>query len=159
MDERENNDKIGSFIQKLSVLDAGDRARLKRNAGKPLAESRNVLTLFYHLLPTGLPHQQEELYFLVATLYPVAEGGGSGDFGSALRNARVVSNSQGLDRRVEILLDSDLSQLPFRLRQAVHFLQSNRVRLNWPALLADLLYWSHPERFVQQRWAKSYFAK
>lgn len=158
MSQIENNEKVTEFIQRLEKLDAGDLARFKRNAGVSLAESRDVLGLFYRLLPYGISSQNEEAYFMVATLFPLAEKGGSGDFGAALRRAQLGSNKKGLDRRVEILLDSDRSQLPFRLRQAVHFLQSNRVRVNWTSLLQDLLFWSHPDRFVQQRWAKSYFA-
>jgi CRISPR system Cascade subunit CasB len=57
------------------------------------------------------------------------------------------------------LLDADEGQLAYRLRQAVHLLQANRIRVNWLQLLEDLLYWTHPNRFVQRRWAQSYFAK
>jgi CRISPR system Cascade subunit CasB len=151
--------QVQLFIDRLGKLQPGDRARLKRNAGRTLAESRKVMGLFYDLLPSGVPEQEYETYFLVATLYPLADGGGAGDLGAALRRAQVSRNRAGLDRRVEILLDADRTQLPFRLRQAVHFLHSNRVRVNWPQLLADLLYWTHPQRYVQQRWARSYFAE
>jgi CRISPR system Cascade subunit CasB len=70
---------------------------------------------------------------------------------------RDPKNPKGLDRRVEILLDSDLTQLPFRLRQAVHYLSSKRVAVNWQQLLQDLLRWSHASRIVQKSWARSYF--
>lgn len=149
---------VKKFVERLDSLDPGARARLKRNAGKSMAESRDALVLFYGLLPHGVPQYQEETYFLVATLYPLAEGGGRGDLGTALRRARQEKNAKGLDRRVEILLDADVSQLPFRLRQAIRFLASNRVRVNWPLLLQHLLHWTNPNRFVQQAWARSYFA-
>lgn len=158
MTDRELNPTVKKFVERLERLDPGERARLKRNAGKPLAESRDALVLFYSLLPQGVPHSQEEMYFLVATLHPLADGGGTGDLGTALRRARQEKYAKGLDRRVEILLDADESQLPFRLRQAIRFLASNRVRVNWPLLLQGLLSWTHPERFVQQTWARSYFA-
>jgi CRISPR system Cascade subunit CasB len=157
MSEREPNPKVAAFFQRLERLDAGGRARLKRRAGQPLAEGLDVLGLFYSLLPPGVPVLQEELYFLVATLYPLAESGGKGDLGATLYQARQPNNAKGMDRRVEILLDADETQLPFRLRQAIRLLQSNRVRVNWPGLLEDLLYWTHPERRVQKRWARSYF--
>ena len=151
---------IALFIGRLESLDPGDRARLKRNAGKTLAESHKVMGLFYHLLPPGLPGYHHESYFLLATLYPLAEGGSTGDLGSSLRRARLTAGSAaGLDRRVEILLDADRSQLPFRLRRAIHFLHSSRVRVNWPLLLSDLVSWNHPNRHVQQRWARSYFVE
>lgn len=154
------SDQIDAFFERLERLDAGGRARLKRNAGNSLAESRAALGLFYNLLPPGVPTYQEETYFMVATLYPLAEGDGQGNLGAALRRARTKDNAKGLDRRVEILLDADEGQLSFRLRQAIRFLHASRdrVRVNWPRLLEDLLRWNSPKRFVQEQWARSYFA-
>jgi CRISPR system Cascade subunit CasB len=158
MDEYQPDAKIKSFIEGINRLDPGERARLKRCAGQPLGEARSgALGLFYSLLPHGVPQAQEDLYFLVASLYPLAEAGGKGDLGASFRLARSDKNAPGLDRRVTHLLDADQGQLPFRLRQAVRFLHSNRVRVNWPLLLSDLLFWSHAERRVQRRWARSYF--
>jgi CRISPR system Cascade subunit CasB len=157
MAEQELSPQIQLFIEKLGRLDAGDRARLRRNAGRTLAEARNALGLFYRLLPPGVSEYQHATYFLVATIYPLAEGGAHGNLGESLRRARMVQNTAGLDRRIEILLDADSNQLPFRLRQVIHFLQSNRVHVNWPQLLADLLRWNTPSRPVQQRWARAYF--
>ena len=156
------SEQIGSiperFVARLAALDPGDRARLKRNAGKTLAEARDVLALFYRLLPPGVAAGQEEAYFLVATLYPLASSGTRGDLGASLHRARTTFNGKGLDRRVEYLLDADASQLAFRLRRSIHFLASSRVGVNWTLLLSDLLAWNHPERFVQHKWARSYFS-
>jgi len=147
------------FCERLEKLDPGDRARLKRSAGQTLAEAhRQALGLFYSLLPHGISPAQEETFFLVATLYPMSEPNGRGDLGNSLRLARQEHNAPGLDRRVIVLLDSDTTQLPFRLRQAIHFLQSCRVAVDYVRLLDDLLYWTHHERLVQRRWARSYFA-
>jgi CRISPR system Cascade subunit CasB len=159
MSERSIYPQVAAFCERLGRLNPGDRARLKRSAGKTLAESgHNALGLFYSILPGGVSPYQEDAYFLVATLYPLADLGKSGDFGAALRRARQDKYAGGLDRRVKILLDADERQLPFRLRQAVHFLRAQRVPVNWPLLLQDLLAWGHPERFVQRQWARSYFA-
>ena len=158
MSEREPDPRVAEFVERLKRLEAGARARLKRNAGLSLAESRDALGLLYRLLPSGVQPYQEETFFMAATLFPLADGGGSGDLGNALRRARRPKNAKGLDRRVERLLDADESQLPFRLRQAIRFLRSCRVRVNWPRLLDDLLAWNHPGRFVQEHWARSYFA-
>lgn len=158
MSEREPSIQVARFIERLRGLSTGERARLKRNASRPLAEATDVLGLFYRLLLAGVPTNQEETYFLVATLYPLAEDGGSGDFGAALARARTKDNRKGLERRVEILLDADEAQLAFRLRQAVRFLSSQRVSINYGRLLEDLLYWGVSGRLVQQRWARSFFA-
>jgi CRISPR system Cascade subunit CasB len=147
------------FVEALGRLDTGEKARLKRNAGFTLAEARDVLGVFYRLLPPTVSRAQYEDYFLVATLYPLAEGSGRHrDLGATLRAARSDTNAKGIDRRVEALLDAEGEQLRFRLRQAIRFAQSSRVTVNWPQLLRDVLRWDHPARFVQQRWAESYFA-
>ena len=150
---------IPQFITRLEGLDAGDRARLKRNAGRSLAEARGATGLFYRLMGQAIPDYQEDIYFLVATLFPLAEGGGEGNLGDALHKAQSQNTLKGLDRRIEVLLDSDRVQLPFRLRQAIHFIQSNRVKVNWSRLLQDLLNWDHPDRFVQKSWARAYFSE
>ena len=159
MSDAQSVSKTALFISRLERLDAGDRARLKRNAGKTLTEAHNALGLFYNLLPQGVPQYQEEVYFLVATLFPFAEGGSGKDFGTHLYLAQSTKNSKGLDRRVENLLDADFMQLHFRLRQAVNFLHSCRVHVSWQQLLDDLLQWDHPDRFIQKRWARSYFGQ
>lgn len=148
---------VFAFIHRLERLDAADRARLKRNAGNSLAEARQVAGLFYHLLPPDVTPWQEEAYFTLATLFPIAQGGSKGNLGDSLRSARNSKNAKGLDRRVEVLLDADAGQLRHRLRQVIHLLQSNRARVNWPVLLSDLLAWNRPDRAVQQRWARAYF--
>lgn len=158
MNERTIDPQITEFFKRLKGLDPGDRSHLKRNAGCTLAEARGAMALFYRLLPAGVSSFQEETYFMVATLYPLAEEGGAGNLGSALREAQSEKNQKGIDRRIEVLLDADPGQLPFRLRQTIHFLQSNRVKVNWTGLLQDLLNWNHPDRFVQQNWARSYYA-
>lgn len=160
MNEHEFDPRITAFFSRLEKLDAGERARLKRCAGQTLAEARHgALGLFFRVLPPDVPASQHDLYFLAASLYPMTDAGGSGDLGASLRQTRKPKSAKGLDRRMEILLDADEAQLPYRLRQVIHLLQANRVRVDWPQLLYDLLYWTHSNRFVQRRWAQSYFAK
>lgn len=160
MADRQPGELAKLFCARLKQTDPGERARLKRNAGKTLADAdAGALGLFYGMLPRGVPEAQEGMYFMTATLFGLADAGGGGDLGAALRAAQNRSNNKGLDRRVEALLDADDTQLAFRLRQAVHYLQSQRVKVDWECLLDDLLHWGHPRRYVQQRWARSYFGK
>lgn len=158
MSESNFDPRITEFCKHLERLDPGEQARLKRNAGRTIAESRKVMGVFFRLLPRNVPKYQEETYFLVATLFPLAETSKKdGNLGHSLSLARHDKYAQGLDRRVEVLLDADKKQLPFRLRQAIRFLESQRVTVNWPQLLKDLLAWDHPKRYVQESWARAYF--
>lgn len=159
MNDSQTEQRIAPFIANLNKLDAGGKARLKRSAGKPLDEANHSLGLFYGLLPhAGVSTWQEPKYWLIATLYPLADATNQGSFGDALQRARSAKYKKGLDRRVEALLDSDETQLAYRLGQAVRFLRSHRISINWQSLLEDLLQWEHPSRFVQKKWAKAYFS-
>lgn len=149
--------QVSQFIARLSALEPGERARLKRDAGKPLSEA-STLGLFYRLLPYGVRPGDEETYFLVATLCPLADATEQEvNFGTTLHRARAEQNHKGLDRRVEVLLDADPTQLSFRLRQAVKFAKSKDARVNWAQLLHDLLHWNSATRSVQKAWARAYF--
>lgn len=167
MQERETDERIAIFINRLGTLETGEKARLKRDAGKTITEAQNM-GLFYRILREiyGLSPAQEEMYFLVATLYPLADNSNSvGNFGAVLHRIRAAKQrsnepTKSLDRRIEVLLDADISQLPFRLRQAVKLLISTEkeVYINWQKLLEDLLKWNWPSRSIQKEWAHEYFA-
>ncbi|MCW1970179.1 MAG: type I-E CRISPR-associated protein Cse2/CasB [Anaerolineae bacterium] len=161
MSDYEPNPQVKQFLERLRTLRPGDRAQLKRSAGMSLSEATQVIGLFYRLLPLGVAVYNEPHYFLIATLFPLTDEGGQGNFGIALRHIRPKTKSSErnpLDRRVEILLDADATQFPFRLRQALRLLKSKDVKVNWQSLAEDILNWGHPNRFVQKNWAKAYFA-
>jgi len=158
---RQPNPQVARLLDRLRKLDSGDRAQLKRCAGMTLSEAPQVMGLFFQVLPRGVASYNEANYFLITTLFPLIDEGGRGNFGSALRQARPIekpNDRKPLDRRVEILLDADDAQLPFRLRQAVRLLKSKEIKVNWQSLAEDILSWTHPKRYVQQNWARAYFA-
>lgn len=156
-----NDERIVTFVQRLGQLSPGDRARLKRSAGKSMAEAPGVMGIFFRTLPHGIGKYDEPWFFLVATLFPLAAPTEKGNLGDALHHLRTQENekSQGLDRRFEVLLDASPEQIPYYLRQMVRMLAARDVPLNWAELLADLTRWNHADRFVQTKWARSYFAR
>lgn len=159
------DENINRFVRNLEELEPGERARLKRSAGKSLAEATSAIGLFYRVLPYSVPRYQDEMYFLVATLYAIRYREqeimkSTNNFGASLRLARDndPDKNKGLDRRVEILLDSEQpEQLAYRLRQAVRLLKARDVPINWHQLLQDLLRWERYGHYVQQNWSRSYF--
>lgn len=154
----QRSEQVAAFVDRLCGLSPGDRARLRRAAGKTISES-HAIDLAYRVLPYGLGARREELYFLLATVYPLADSGSDTSLGVSLWRARDrdPNRNRGLDRRVQILLDADAGQLPFRLQHVIRYLKSKGVRVNWEALLNDLLRWEYANRPVQKRWAAHYF--
>jgi CRISPR system Cascade subunit CasB len=158
------DEKIKKFLNNLAGLNAGAKASLKRDAGKELAEAHSI-GLFYRLLPYGLSASQEEIYFLVATLYPLAGNSDAKNLGTSLKTLRLNKKrrrepTESMDKRFEVLLDADKGQLSHRLRQIVKFLISGeqKIGVNWAQLLTDLIRWQYPSRSVQKQWAREYFA-
>lgn len=158
------------FVEKLSKLGTGDIAILKRNAGNTLAESHGAIAGFYRIIPYGLPKYNEEIFFLVATLYGLNKYPTSKnfDFGKTMRKVKDhPKSSESVDKRIIALLDSDFDiigsyhpgggELAYRLRQCVKLANSKEVGVDWIKLLEDLQKWRNDGKYVQKRWAKSYF--
>lgn len=166
------SEAINYFVARLETLDAGGRARLKRNAGRTLNESRDVYQVFFANLPYGIQERDQENYFLIATLYAFGTRRESPrpanpprSMGASLRRVRqlIQANSNGdrsisLDKRFETLLDADREQLPFRLRQIISLLAAHDVAVDWRRLLQHVRAWEREDRFVQLAWARDYFA-
>lgn len=66
--------------------------------------------------------------------------------------------SKNIEKRFTALLDADGDELPWRLRQVSAVLDAASIAIDWPALLSDLWRWNHPERYVQVRWARQFWA-
>lgn len=175
--------QVKDFIKNLSELNDGEWARLKRNAGNTLAESHQVRLLFYQkILPHGVSSLwQEERYFLIATLYPFdkkernknRQPASNGEdehedvkntvafttsLGNSFRQARSDQNETGLSRRFARLLDTDIQQLHFQLRQAIMRLTADWIYINWEQLTKDVLGWESASQYVQRNWARDYVA-
>ena len=156
------------FVKNLKNAPRGDLAILKRACGSSISESSNAMGIFYRLLPySGIKHWDEEIYFLVATLYGLNSYYFSGDFGKSLRLVKGKLGTESLDNRFIGLLDSTFEnirgsyegggEIAFKLRQLIKLSASKEVGIDWRRLIKDLKMWTHPKKFVQKNWAKSYF--
>ena len=161
---------VGRFVERLSKLPRSDLAILKRSAGLTLADSRNAAGTFYRLYFGGANDRDEEVFFLVATLYGLNPRGFGGDFGATMRSLVAKGMSRdAVDRRMTMLLDSELDlidgfrpgggELAYRLRQCVKLAVSRDVGVNWAELLDDLRKWNHQGKRTQKKWARSYFSR
>ena len=70
-----------------------------------------------------------------------------------------------MERRLVSLLDATFDEegggeMAFRLRQAVKYAlsQNDRLTIDWPRLLQDMLDWNWPNKRVQKQWARSFYA-
>ncbi len=150
-------DRSDRFMAHLRELDRGALAELRRSLA--FAPGAHVPAFRYveSFAPQG--RLRRAAYYLTAGLYALHPTHVEGrDFGWSVRELQRRHESESTEARFLALLDSDSEQLPNRLRQMVSLVKSHEVGVDWGRMLADVLQWGHPDRYVQIRWAQSFYA-
>ena len=145
------------WLESLNRRDAKVRAVLKRSLAFNPGDFPEAFPYVEPLVRADGPAR--EMHYLAAGLWAThwrEDHAGKGlALGEAAARHRVVSGSEGLERRFIALLDADSEQLPHRLRQMVTLLKEQP--LDFGLLLEDLLRWNHPEKRTQHRWARDFY--
>ena len=143
-----------TMMDRLMALSIGERAALKREAGKCLAEAdAEALTVFFRIVPRGLKIWEQECWFSVATiacLWKLNEADAAG------------GRTEGVEKKLQALLDArcdndgyfsgKLSRLARMLKSKMPYRMPDFDRL-W----ADLKHWNSDKRFVQIRWVQLFY--
>ena len=150
------------FIRHLQSLaegqDRGSLAALRRGLGQPPATVADTFRYVEPWLSERRSAAQESAYYLVAALFALhPKSANAGNMGAHLAHSRATGGEDALERRFTALLAAHPDDLPVYLRQAVSFLKSKEIPVNWEQLLSDLLNWDHPQRFVQKKWASAFW--
>ncbi len=151
--------KTHPFITCLERLrdDRGALAALRRGLGQPPG---TVADMYRYVVP-WLPDDSEAAYYLIAALFAYhPDAGGTGNMGRHFARTRdPQGDNTAIERRFTALLAAHPDDLDFYLRQAVSFLKSKEVPVYWHQLLSDVLAWDHPDRYVQQQWARAFWGR
>lgn len=151
------------FVTHLENLseDRGALAVLRRGLGRLPGSVAGMYRYVIPWLPEQAPSWKEEAYFLIAALYAYhAELGGTGNMGNQFARARQKEgDSTAIERRFTALLAADPEDVGFYLRQAVSYLRSKEIPINWHQLLRDVMAWGHPDRYVQKQWARAFWGR
>jgi len=155
---------MNELIRYLETISSEDK---RRDTGA-LAALRRGLTMppgtcaemFPYVLPHLTPNEQVydfPTYCLVAALFAYhSKFAAEGNMGDHMRIASKES-TEATERRFTNLLRSHPDDLYIHLRQAVSYLKSKEVPVNWNKLLKDLLRWENDQMIVQKAWARGYW--
>jgi CRISPR system Cascade subunit CasB len=136
-------------------------AGLRRGLGHPPGTVADMYRYVVPWLSDDTPPRREAAFYTIAGLFayhPAA--GGQGNMGDHFAQARGrLGDDTAIERRFTVLLAAHPEDLDFHLRQAVSFLKSKDVPINWQQLLADVLAWAHPDGYVQRRWARAFWGR
>ena len=160
-------ENIHPFVEYLESLrdrdDRGALAALRRGLGHPPGTVADTYRYVVPWLPDDTPPWRENAYYLVAALFAYhSDEGGTGNMGRHFARTRdPQGDSTAIERRFTILLSAHPDDLPFYLRQAISFLKSKDVPVNWHRLLSDVMAWGHPDYRdrVQRNWARAFWGR
>jgi len=155
------------FVEYLESLrdNRGALAALRRGLGHPPGTVADTYRYVVPWLPDGAGPRQEAAYYLVAALfaYHPKEGGqdkdNMGAHFAAVRRQDPNADHTALERRFTALLAAHPDDLPTYLRQAIGFLRSKEVPVNWHQLFSDLQRWGYESRVVQKEWARAFWGR
>lgn len=132
-------------------------AHLRRGLGRRPGDAIEMYPYVGRFAGEDTNQSHERAVFLTAALfadYPDARQN-AGDLGSSVKQLADISDS--IERRFVALLDADAEDLHYYLRQMIGLLKANDVPVNWEQLFKDIRNWSHDDRFVQRKWARSFW--
>lgn len=146
-----------TYLESL-VEDRGKMAALRRGLGQPPGTCAVMYPIVAPRIPRDCMRIEENRYYILSSLFgahPLSTA--SGNMGDHLRKASGAELSPAVERRFMNLLETHWEDLPDQLRQTVSFLKSKQEPINWHQLFDDLKHWSHPDRYVQRRWANAFW--
>ena len=155
-----------TLMDRLRELSPGERAALRREAGKCLAEADGMtLSVFFRIAPHHLNRHQQECWFsamTIACLWNPEEAICGDEFPVMLKEYARRQTTDGMKRKMRSLLDARWEEdgyLTAKLSRLARMLKADNHQLmpDVERLLYDLLHWNSDSRFVQIRWAQQYY--
>lgn len=155
------------FFSRIGKLSTGERAALRREAGNLLRQADGkAITTFYSCLPGAVDTWQEDRWFAVSCLRCLWDA----DERTGIPLEQVTADllqsgelSDSTKHRVELLLDTAWDNDGYLLTKLARLVKlirqkSDRTRIDFAALLDDLLRWNLESQSVQRKWARTIFS-
>ena len=156
-------DKAATFLETIAKRierDNGAKAVMKRALAGDDRHLRHTYPLVLPLL-TNVRESQQNLWIFVASLsvyYPQPIGKEGQNFGFSCKRLSKETASGGVERRFRALLDLSLEDIEKPITSLIRQMKSKGIAISYPLLLADLCQWEHPDQYIQDRWAKTFWS-
>ncbi len=156
--EAKTENRFIKYLENLSRLqDRAALANLRRGLGRKPGAAMEMYPYLGQFLPTERNTRYDNAVFIVAALFAYYSDAPktSGNLGASLR--RLKDESDSIEKRFVALLNAEPDELPNYLRQIIGLLKSKAVAVNWEQLFDDVRQWNSDNRYVQTRWARSFW--
>jgi CRISPR system Cascade subunit CasB len=158
----EQLERSNKFFKKLTRIfeqDSSAAADLRRALSGEERHLRNTYPIVLRHLG-GIGERQQDTWIFVAALfayYPQDIRENQKNFGSSCRGLDPNNDSGGAERRFRALLDTPLADIRSPLTNLVRQMKAKKVHIDYPQLLVDLLQWEHPNQYIQDAWARTFW--
>ena len=171
-----NNKIISLWSKFIRYLEAyckeenrGVLAILRRSLGIIPESDVRVFPIVYPGIKIAELNQfQEKTAFMIAALYAFYHSGSREiitnkelywNFGDSFRLLVTNKNEiKSIEHRFMALLNSHEDDLIQHLKKNMSLLKSKKVFVNWAELAEAIQYWAHPDKFIQIKWAQSFYS-
>jgi CRISPR system Cascade subunit CasB len=159
--DKTKSSRTGNFANSLRRLeDSDDRAALAALRSGLKSRDGFALPMVAFVAPFlgEKEGRNDQWFYAIAALFALHPmRGGRGSLGTAFSRLRKESDS--IEKRFQMLLACNDSELFRHLFQTVSLLESKAVPVDWDRLLRDLLFndWDAPDRTLQRRWAHDFY--
>lgn len=146
------------WLEEISAKDTKVRAVLRRSLSFGPGEYPAAFPYVEPFVKGEGSNWRREAHYLIAGLWAMhwREGRGAGmSIGKACAHYQLNTNSTSTERRFITLLDSDVEQLPNRLRQVVALLKEHD--LDFEGLSSEVCGWNSEDKWVQNKWARDFY--
>ena len=157
-----------NWMERLKKCSTGERAALRRCAGKTLGEADAfALSVFYKLLPYGTPEWKHNRFFIVmccSCLWKPEEQRNPKPIEDCLRIFAKRQNGDGFNARIRNLMDTRWDDadgyMAVKLARILKQIKNGDSTLypDFDGLARDLFSWNRDDRLVQRRWAETLFS-
>jgi CRISPR system Cascade subunit CasB len=143
--------------------DSGAKATLKRALS---GNDRHIRQTYSLLLPylDNIKEWQQDIWIFVAcldTYHDQEKKPAPRNFAQSCMDLHNSSESKGPERRFRALLDTDLADIQSPITALVRQIKSKKekkkIPVYYPQLIVDLCNWDHPDQFVQDSWARTFW--
>ncbi len=161
MSDRKWDQELVDELTRLADPDTPDRAvlaYLRRGIDHSLDYTLGRVGWLFHRVPD---YALEDAVF-AAGLFAWVKGAcpqaDKVNFGAAFGAGLTLEEKQQREKRFIDLLDTDADELPYKLRQAITLIARNNIGLDWVLFIQHIAHWSDPDRWVQKKWARGFWA-
>lgn len=143
------------YLDKLSTMTDEERYRLKRELGRPMLPRTRPWMTFLRLSPAGLYAENEQVYFFIACLRAINDGG-TVPISQAVRKA--VKKGNMFKERLLRLMETKIDSSGQFFQEFVRFFGIDILKtVDVEELFYDLIHWNHASSYIQKRWLFDYY--